>query len=130
MGLFECAQALSGLLQLPRALSRRLLALRPDLFIGIDARFQPWPGDQAAPGGHPHGALREPDGLGLASKRVRKIGQAADLVLCLFPFEPAFYAGHGVAAAYVGHRWPTRSIPATTRLQSGAQQREARMAQV
>jgi lipid-A-disaccharide synthase len=36
-------------------------------------------------------------------KRVLKIGRAADLVLCLFPFEPAFYADHGVAAAYVGH---------------------------
>ena len=32
-----------------------------------------------------------------------KIGKAADLVLCLFPFEPQFYNGHNVPAAYVGH---------------------------
>ena len=36
-------------------------------------------------------------------KRVRKIGRAADLVLCLFPFEPEFFRAHGVPATYVGH---------------------------
>jgi lipid-A-disaccharide synthase len=36
-------------------------------------------------------------------RRVHKIARAVDLVLCLFPFEPAFYSGHGVAAVYVGH---------------------------
>jgi lipid-A-disaccharide synthase len=34
---------------------------------------------------------------------VRTIGQAVDLVLCLFPFEPDFYREHGVRAAFVGH---------------------------
>jgi lipid-A-disaccharide synthase len=35
--------------------------------------------------------------------RVRKIARAADLVLCLFPFEPDFYKTHNVKAVYVGH---------------------------
>jgi lipid-A-disaccharide synthase len=35
--------------------------------------------------------------------RVRNIGHACDLVLCLLPFETAFYSKHGVAAAFVGH---------------------------
>ena len=34
-------------------------------------------------------------------KRVRTIGQACDLILCLLPFEPAFYAEHGVRAEFV-----------------------------
>jgi len=36
-------------------------------------------------------------------KRIEKIRKATDLVLCLFPFEPAIYAKQGVPAAYVGH---------------------------
>ena len=36
-------------------------------------------------------------------KRIDKIRRATDLVLCLFPFEPAIYAKQGVPAAYVGH---------------------------
>ncbi len=36
-------------------------------------------------------------------KRIEKIRKATDLVLCIFPFEPAIYAKQGIAAAYVGH---------------------------
>src|SRR6185369_17841308 len=35
--------------------------------------------------------------------RARTIGAAVDLVLCLFPFEPAFYREYGVRATFVGH---------------------------
>jgi lipid-A-disaccharide synthase len=36
-------------------------------------------------------------------KRVEKIRRATDLVLCIFPFEPAIYSKHKVNAVYVGH---------------------------
>ena len=35
--------------------------------------------------------------------RVRKIRQAADLVLSVFPFEEEFFRGHNVPVKYVGH---------------------------
>ena len=35
--------------------------------------------------------------------RVRTIGRAVDLVLCLLPFEKRFYDEHGVRAVFVGH---------------------------
>jgi lipid-A-disaccharide synthase len=35
--------------------------------------------------------------------RVRTIGRAVDLILCLLPFETEFYAAHGVRAEFVGH---------------------------
>ena len=35
--------------------------------------------------------------------RIDKIGRATDLVLCIFPFEPAIYAKRRINAVYVGH---------------------------
>jgi lipid-A-disaccharide synthase len=35
--------------------------------------------------------------------RARTIGEAVDLILCLFPFEPDFYREYGVRATFVGH---------------------------
>jgi lipid-A-disaccharide synthase len=35
--------------------------------------------------------------------RVKTIGESCDLVLCLLPFEPPFYAEHRVRAEFVGH---------------------------
>jgi lipid-A-disaccharide synthase len=35
--------------------------------------------------------------------RVKTIGRAVDLVLCLLPFEKRFYDEHGVRAVFVGH---------------------------
>jgi lipid-A-disaccharide synthase len=36
-------------------------------------------------------------------KRVRKYPGLWERLLCLLPFEPAFFAGHGLAAEFVGH---------------------------
>jgi lipid-A-disaccharide synthase len=36
-------------------------------------------------------------------ERLEKIRRSVDHVLCIFPFEPALLAQHGIAATYVGH---------------------------
>ena len=55
--------------------------------------------------------------------RVRTIGDAVDLVLCLLPFEARFLRPHSVKAVFVGHpladRIPLRSDPAPARAALG-----------
>jgi lipid-A-disaccharide synthase len=104
MGLVEVLEHFPRLLKIRRELRRRLLALRPDVFIGIDAPdFNLGLEIQLRRAGLRTVHYVSPTVWAWRKKRVRKIGRAADLVLCLFPFEPAFYEGHGVRAAYVGH---------------------------
>ena len=52
-------------------------------------------------------------------KRIEKISRAADLVLCIFPFEPEIYAKHGINAVYVGHPLAERD-PARAAARRGA----------
>lgn len=104
MGLTEVLRHLPRLFRLRRALRRRILEWQPDVFIGIDA----------------------PDfNLGLARKlrrqglrtvqyvaptvwawrpgRAASVARSADLLLTLFPFEPALFRAHGLASRFVGH---------------------------
>ncbi|MDT8320067.1 MAG: lipid-A-disaccharide synthase [Xanthomonadales bacterium] len=103
-GLFEVLAHFPRLLKLRRALYRRLLAQPPDLFVGIDAPdfnlgLEIGLRRSAIPTVH----YVSPTIWAWRKNRVHKIGRAANLVLCLFPFEPAFYEGHKSVAAYVGH---------------------------
>jgi lipid-A-disaccharide synthase len=104
MGLAEVLSHLPRLLRLRAALLARLRAARPDVFVGIDS---------------PEFNLRLARGLKTAGirtvqyvspqvwawrrGRVRTIGTACDLVLCLLPFETQFYEAHGVRSEFVGH---------------------------
>ncbi len=104
MGLFEVARHLPRLLRLRRALLARLLAERPDVLVGIDAPdFNLGLEKRARAAGIPTVHYVSPTVWAWRSGRAATIGQAADLVLCLFPFEPDFYRDHGVAARYTGH---------------------------
>jgi lipid-A-disaccharide synthase len=103
-GLFEVLSHFPRLVRLRRRLHRRLLTLSPDVFIGIDAPdFNLGLEIKLRRKGIRTVQYVSPTVWAWRQKRVRKIGRAVNLVLCLFPFEPDFFNNHGVPAAYVGH---------------------------
>ncbi|WP_267104439.1 lipid-A-disaccharide synthase [Xanthomonas sacchari] len=104
MGLLEVLRHLPRLLKLRRALRERLLAWRPDVFVGIDAPdfnlgVERWLKQRGLRTVH----YVSPSVWAWREQRAAKIGASADRVLCLFPMEPPIYAKHGVDARFVGH---------------------------
>jgi len=104
MGLVEVLSHFPRLLTLRRHLQRRLLTVRPDVFVGIDAPdFNLGLEIKLRRAGIRTAQYVSPTVWAWRQGRVRKIRRATDLVMCLFPFEPGFYSRHDVAATYVGH---------------------------
>ena len=104
MGLAEVLAHLPRLLRLRRRLRKRLLATRPDVFVGIDApEFNLRLMRDLRRAGIPTVQYVSPQVWAWRPGRVRGIGTACNLVLCLLPFETEFYARQGVAARFVGH---------------------------
>ena len=77
---------------------------RPDVFIGIDAPDFNL-GLEAALKAEGVKTVQFvcPSVWAWRADRVEKIRRSVDHVLCIFPFEPALLAAHGIAATYVGH---------------------------
>jgi lipid-A-disaccharide synthase len=104
MGLAEILRHLPRLLSLRRTLLQRMVSARPDAFIGIDApEFNLGLAARLKRAGIPAVQYVSPQVWAWRQGRVRTIGRAVDLVLCLLPFETRFYAEHGVPAVFVGH---------------------------
>jgi lipid-A-disaccharide synthase len=104
MGLAEIVRHLPRLIGLRRELLRRLLAARPDVYVGIDApEFNLGVAARLKAQGIRTVQYVSPQVWAWRQGRVRTIGDAVDLVLCLLPFETSFYAEHGVRAVFVGH---------------------------
>jgi lipid-A-disaccharide synthase len=104
MGLSEVLRHLPRLLRLRRSLRERMLAWKPDVFIGIDAPdfnlgVEKWLRKRGIRTVH----YVSPSVWAWRESRAAKIGQSASRVLCLFPMEPAIYAKHRVDARFVGH---------------------------
>jgi len=104
MGLTEVLRHLPRLLRLRASLADRFRASRPDVFVGIDApEFNLGLAKRLHADGLTTVQYVSPQVWAWRQGRVRSIGGACDLVLCLLPFETAFYSRHGVRAAFVGH---------------------------
>lgn len=104
MGLAEVLRHLPRLLKLRRQLHARLLQLRPDVFVGIDAPdFNLGLERRLKQAGLRTVHYVSPSVWAWRRGRAAKIGESADRVLCLFPMEPPIYAEYGVDARFIGH---------------------------
>lgn len=85
-------------------LKEKLLLQRPDVFIGVDAPdFNLDLEADLKAAGIKTVHFVSPSVWAWRADRVEKIRRSVDHVLCIFPFEPALLAKHGIAATYVGH---------------------------
>ncbi|MEO7066083.1 MAG: lipid-A-disaccharide synthase, partial [Rhodanobacter sp.] len=103
-GFSEVITHLPRLLRLRRALIKRLRKARPAVVIGIDAPdFNLGVERRLKQAGVRTVHYVSPSVWAWRENRAEIIGRSADLVLCLFPMEPAIYAKHGIDARFVGH---------------------------
>ena len=107
-------------------LKTRLLASPPDIFIGVDAPdFNLDLEAELKANGIKTVHFVSPSVWAWRADRVEKIRRSVDHVLCIFPFEVALLAKHGIAATYVGHPLanviPMQSDRAAARTKLGLQ---------
>jgi lipid-A-disaccharide synthase len=104
MGLAEVLPHLPRLLRLRSSLVARFRKARPHVFVGIDSpAFNLWVAKKLRSADCKTVQYVAPQVWAWRQGRVRGIGRACDLVLCLLPFEPKFFEEHGVPAVFVGH---------------------------
>jgi lipid-A-disaccharide synthase len=103
-GYVEVLRHYRGIAGIRDALAQRLFADPPQVFIGVDAPdFNLGLEERLRRAGIPTVHFVCPSVWAWRGWRARRIARSADLVLCLFPFEPELLRGHGVVARYVGH---------------------------
>lgn len=104
MGFVEPIRHIPRLLRLRSNLVRRWTESRPDAVVGIDAPdFNLGLEKKLRRAGVRTAHFVSPTIWAWRPGRVETVKKAADRVLCIFPFEPAIYAEHGVDAVFVGH---------------------------
>jgi lipid-A-disaccharide synthase len=104
MGLVEVLKRLRELLKRRKGLIQKWLQSPPDIFIGIDAPDFNL-GLERALKSHsiPTAHYVSPSVWAWREKRLTKIEQSVDLMLCFLPFEAQYYKDTRVRAEFIGH---------------------------
>lgn len=104
MGLFEVVRELPRLLRFRREMRDKILALDPDLVLGIDAPdFNLGLEGKLRAAGLTTVHMVSPTIWAWRPRRRFGVAKNCHAVLCLYPFEPACYADTSVRAEYIGH---------------------------
>ena len=104
MGLIEPLKHVPRLLRLRRSLAKRWIRSPPDVFVGIDAPdFNFGLEKKLKRAGVKTAHYVSPTIWAWREGRVNTVRQAANLVLCILPFEKAVYDRHGIDSVFVGH---------------------------
>jgi lipid-A-disaccharide synthase len=104
-GYVEAIKQLPAILKLRKELIAHLLGEgRPNVYLGIDAPdFNLGVELQLRKAGIPTLHFVSPSIWAWRAGRIKKIAQAVERMLCIFPFETEIYDRAGVASTYVGH---------------------------
>lgn len=103
-GLVEALWRYRHITGIRQNLIQHLLASPPDLYIGVDASDFNLPVERLLrQKGVPTVQLVCPSIWAWRPERVKKIRDSVDHVLCIYPFEPALLAHHGIQGTFVGH---------------------------
>ncbi len=103
-GFVDPLKRLPELLNRRRSLTSHFKNNPPDLFLGIDSPdFNLTLEKRLRRQGIPTAHLVSPSVWAWRSRRIESIRKSVDLMLCLLPFEKAFYDEQGVPAVCVGH---------------------------
>ena len=103
-GLVEALMRYRRITGIRRQLMDELIEQPPDLFVGVDASdFNLTVERQLQQRGIPAIQLVCPSIWAWRPERVNKIRESVRHILCLYPFEPALLARHGIEGTFVGH---------------------------
>lgn len=103
-GLVEALMRYRRITGIRQQLIDSLIAQPPDLFVGVDASdFNLTVERELGRHGIPAVQLVCPSIWAWRPERVTKIRESVRHILCLYPFEPALLAEHGIEGTFVGH---------------------------
>ena len=104
-GYVEAIKQLPAILKLRKELIQNLTGEgRPDVYLGVDAPdFNLGVELHLRKAGIPTLHFVSPSIWAWRAGRIKKISQAVERMLCIFPFETEIYDRAGVASTYVGH---------------------------
>jgi lipid-A-disaccharide synthase len=104
MGYVDALKNYREIAGIRRQLKKRLLELRPDIFIGVDAPdFNLGLEIELKAAGIKTIHYVSPSIWAWRSGRIKKIGRAVNRLLALFPMEPPLYEKENIPVTFVGH---------------------------